>query len=397
MTKTERFIRYGVATDLSTKAVRAGLTVSSAKAQSRDVIGNKFGLSNDEVDIIKNAITRKPIDMDVLYTLLQRSNFVCNLCKGQKGHAYIIHHIEEYELSQDNSYQNLIVLCPNDHDLAHRSGLTLGVSKVQLRKAKHDWEAQVELQNVQRAAQSIDVNDDAIDYINVKRIEERCVRLFGAIPKTTLTDRLKRKRILDEAGSFDQKYVQSELSGGRYLFDYMNSMESDHYKQLMEKIATRTDFDDLSTAAASGHRAVKHLEGAYCYFIGGVCSKRPRLPLTNNTPAIRMHYTTKKICIEWLLDPMFLYSMSSIGRMGSKNRYIIYCLVRTVDLDSNGAQTHVTASPLLIAQPKKYVDKTPAIGYQRLYERYKEDGWIEDEEIINQDEEEVLMDEDEGT
>ncbi|MNY81462.1 hypothetical protein D3C86_2230450 [compost metagenome] len=60
-------------------------------------------------------------------------------------------------------------------------------------------------------------------------------------------------------------------------------------------------------------------------------------------------------------------SMSAIARIGGTNRYIIYCLVRTVEKLEDGSVL-VKASPLLIAQPTKYVDKTPAISYQKRYE-----------------------------
>lgn len=73
-------------------------------------------------------------------------------------------------------------------------------------------------------------------------------------------------------------------------------------------------------------------------------------------------------------------SMSAIVRIGGKNRYIIYCLVRTVDEREDGSVL-VKASPLLIAQPTKYVDKTPAIGYQKKYERYVEAGLIDEDDF----------------
>lgn len=91
-----------------------------------------------------------------------------------------------------------------------------------------------------------------------------------------------------------------------------------------------------------------------------------------------MYYSRKKLRIEWILDPSFLMSMSAIVRVGGKNRYIIYCLVRTVDERADGSIL-VKASPLLIAQPTRYVDKTPTIAYQKLYEKYLEEGLIDDD------------------
>jgi hypothetical protein len=358
-----KFVQYGISTALAAKADRAGLTVSKARALSQKDMLSRYGLSVDEAKAIATAVRRAVIHPDTLQVILERSNFLCCVCKGEKGAAYMIHHIVEYEKTQNNSYANLAVLCPTDHDLAHRGGLTLRLSAGQIRKAKASWEKQVEVANAQRAAQKIDVSDNAIDYVNVKRIEELCVRLFKKIPQTTLMHSLKAVGILKNDGSFDQKYVYKNLSGGRYLFDYSTHQETEHYKQLLQQIAKVTDFVDLDAAISARRSRLKEAEGRYAFFIGGVCAKGPTMPITTATPAIVMHYSRKKVRVEWILDPMFLMSMSAIARIGGKNRYIIYCLVRTVDIQ-RGESVLVRASPLLIAQPTTYVDKTPAVRYK---------------------------------
>lgn len=365
-------LQYGVASDLAMKANSAGLTVTKARSLSQRDMILKFGLSAAEAKFLSHCVRRKPINEQIVHLLLERSNFVCCVCKGQKGLSYVIHHIVGYEKTQDNTYNNLIVLCPVDHDLAHQSGLTLRLTESQLLITKANWERQVELANAQRAAQLIEINDDAIDYVNVKRIEELCVRLFKEIPQTTLTGSLRRAGILGAGGSFDQKYVQTNLSGGRYLFDYVTHQETEHYKQLMQKIAMVTAFIDLDSTANAGYAALKASEGHYAFFIGGVCAKGPDLPITASTPTILLNYSRKHLRIEWILDPIFMISMSAITRIGGKNRYIIYCLVRTVELQADKV-TLVRASPLLIAQPSKWVDKTPAIAYERRYAEYIDD------------------------
>lgn len=345
---------------------------------------SKYGLSASEAKTLAAAVRRAGIDSNVVQLLLERSNFVCCVCKGAKSPAYIIHHIVEYEKTQDNKYKNLAVLCPTDHDLAHQGGLTLRLTEDQVRKAKSTWEKQVAVANAQRAAQKIEVSDDAIDYVNVKRIEELCVRLFKKIPQTALTVNLKAAGILKNDGSFDQKYVQANLSGGRYLFDYITHQETEHYKQLMQKVAAVIDFIDLDAVLSADLTQLEGSEGKYAFFIGGVYARGPDLPITASTPAVVMHYSRKRIRIEWILDPVFLMSMSAISRIGGKNRYIIYCLVRTVDVRQDGSVL-VKASPLLIAQPTKYVDKTPMIGYQKKYERYVEAGLIDEDEFDDED------------
>ncbi|MEZ9827619.1 HNH endonuclease signature motif containing protein [Vibrio cyclitrophicus] len=372
----EKFLQYGVTETLADKAINNGLTVSKCRTLSQKDMVSKYNMEPNEAKILAKRTKRQPIDSDVLYQLLENSNYTCNICKGSKGVSYVVHHIEEYEITQDNGYHNLIVLCPNDHDLAHSSGLAMGITKEQLVKSKLSWEKSVELANLERASKLININDDAIDYVNIYRIEEFCVNLFSKIPETTITTHLKTRGILNSNNSFDQKYVQNSLSNGRYLFDYINSSETEHYKQLLKKIIGVTDFLNLDE-----HLNVKSLKsgvlnGKYAYFTGGVCAKGVSTPITKETQSVLMHYTRRKFRIEWVLDPMFLMSMSAINRIGGKNRYIIYCLIRSVMKDDETSQWIIKASPLLIALPSTFVDKTPVIAYEKQYNKYVELGWI---------------------
>ncbi|WP_213879510.1 HNH endonuclease signature motif containing protein [Pseudomonas sp. dw_358] len=359
----QNLVKYGVPSNLADKSIAAGLTVTNIRATSQKTIVGKYGMSKDEAIFLKKAVMRQPIDSDTVQTLLERSNFRCCVCKGDQSAGFVIHHIVEYEKTQDNDYDNLIVLCPNDHDRAHQGGLSLTISESNLRQAKEKWEQQVEIVNAQRAARSILIRDDAIDYINVNRIEELCVRLFGEIPQTTMTSSLQNLKILDSRGSFNQKYVETNISGGQYLFDYVSSHEAEHYRQLMTIIATKIDFADLDPALPKTKK-LKSLEGYYVYFTGGVSAKGPILPFSHATPPITMRYSKRKKKIEWHLEPKYLMSISAIARIGGTNRYTIYCLIRSVSKQENG-EILITASPLLIAQPMKYIDKTPIIAYAR--------------------------------
>lgn len=371
--KSEGFIQYGVQSDLANRAASEGLTVTKARSLSVNDLVDKFALTQLESNAIKEAVKRKPIDKDTLYTLLERSNYLCNICKGHKSNSFIVHHIKSYARTQNNDYYNLVVLCPADHDLAHNSGLSLGITPRQLLRAKNNWELDVVKGNAARAAQTVEVNDGAIDYINIRRIEELCLQVTGKLPATRVSKSLTAKGILDAEGHFQQKFVQENLSGGRFLFDYINSGEALHYRDLMANIAGRLEFSDLSDAIDHGKKRVIALEGKHAFFIGGVYSNRANMPITSSTPMVVMHYTKRKIRIEWQLDPNYLFSMSAIGRQGSKNRYIIYCLVRTVDTDSTSGQLLVKASPLLIAQPSRYANRIPEIGWKHRNADYIDD------------------------
>lgn len=366
MAGVEKLTRYGVASPLAERTIEAGLGASKIRALARADLVSKFGLSVEDADELKKCLVRQAIDKDVMEMLLERSNHTCCLCKGVKSHAIIIHHIVEYKVSQDNSYANLAVLCPSDHDRAHRpGGLSLGLSVEQIRNAKRAWEQQVELHNVQQAARAIEINDEAIDYINIKRIEDMCVRRFGAMPTTGISAALQRSRIIDDTLRFDEKFVRKNLSGGSYLFDYINSSETEHYRQLLVALAEVVHFEDLGEAARSGVRKLQALVGKHVFFIGGVTSLRPSRPITRVSEGFAFVHKTRKAVIRWDADPNYLMSSSSISRQGQVNHYIIYGLVRTVHKPSSGHPVQVTCSPLLVAQPSISIDRTPNIAYQR--------------------------------
>jgi 5-methylcytosine-specific restriction endonuclease McrA len=151
-TNLVKFLQYGVSQELGQRAVTAGLTITKVRTASQKDIKDK-GFTGEEAKALKAAVVRQPIDEAVLLSLLENSNYLCNCCKGDKGQSFIVHHIEEYSTSQDNSYDNLIVLCPTCHDQAHRSPtqLTLSITPEMLRYNKANWEPEVERRNAERA------------------------------------------------------------------------------------------------------------------------------------------------------------------------------------------------------------------------------------------------------
>ena len=81
----DRFIQYGVASDLAEKAVAAGLTVTKVRSLSQKDMVSKFGMTADEAKELSRCVQRVAIDKDIIQHLLEASNFTCNVCKGQKG------------------------------------------------------------------------------------------------------------------------------------------------------------------------------------------------------------------------------------------------------------------------------------------------------------------------
>jgi hypothetical protein len=322
---------------------------------------------------LKQAVKRAPIDDETVETLLRRSNYLCAVCKGMKGTSYIIHHIVPHEVSQNNSYANLIVLCPNDHDMAHQSGLAMRITKEQLHLAKWHWEQEVELHNAQAAAREIKVSEGSIHFANVRRIEELCLNLFGSMPETTMTQSLRAQNILNTAGLFNEVYVRKHLSNGRFLFNYFNAGETRHYRELMKMISGKIDFSDLSNAIDHGVRTTKAMQGKYAYFIGGVRGRGPDFPITPASPPMLMHYKKRRVRVEWQIDPNFVMSNTSYGMLTGSVHLIVYCFVQSIGQDSVSKDWLVRAQPLLIAHPLISLNKKPGVAYDREHEKERDD------------------------
>lgn len=145
MSLKETYIQYGVPSNWAHEYELKGISASTFKITSKKNLIDKYQIPEKQIKLVKNYLVRQPIEDSVVQKLLENNGFVCCLCQGKKSDAYIIHHIVEYSLTRDNKYANLAVVCPNDHDLAHRTGvmLTNQITEKQIREAKKSWELQV--------------------------------------------------------------------------------------------------------------------------------------------------------------------------------------------------------------------------------------------------------------
>lgn len=183
----DNLLRYGVSNQLASKAAGNGLTITKIKTLSISEIESLFSMTDAEARELKTCVIREPIDKNIASQLLSASNFTCSLCKGVKSHAYIIHHITPHAQTQDNSYNNLIVLCPSDHDLAHRPGaLTLGIPKDQLISQKLAWEAEVRMLNTQAATRDVNFTVSENTHLNREDDVKTLQYLMYFIPFTSL-------------------------------------------------------------------------------------------------------------------------------------------------------------------------------------------------------------------
>jgi hypothetical protein len=116
--KIINLIAVGIDSKLAEKIVSKGYTLSKLKSASKTDLSTKF--ESGDVSSIVEATKRKPISSDTINRLVQESDWKCCICWDiSKETPLVIHHIIEHSKTQDDRYENLVLLCLNHHALAH--------------------------------------------------------------------------------------------------------------------------------------------------------------------------------------------------------------------------------------------------------------------------------------
>ena len=164
MSIANTYIQYGVPNTWAADYEQKGISVNTFKNTPKKDLISKYNIQANQIKMVKECLVRQPIDESVVQKLLERNRYVCCLCKGQKGSAFIIHHIVEYSKTKDNKYSNLAVLCLNDHELAHRSltgvSLAIKITAKHIRESKKNWEEEVIKENKKKATAKLPTPND---------------------------------------------------------------------------------------------------------------------------------------------------------------------------------------------------------------------------------------------
>lgn len=129
-----------VPSDLAAKAVSAGFTLTKIKNATREDLLRAF--TKEEVELLRTNTQRRPIPDGVILRLVDEYHWRCCVCWDyDRIQPVVLHHIEEHARTQDDSYDNLVLLCPNHHASAHtKSDIAQPpLPAPLLRKLKEDW------------------------------------------------------------------------------------------------------------------------------------------------------------------------------------------------------------------------------------------------------------------
>ena len=377
----ETLIKYGIDKNLASVAHRKSLTVTAIRATSKKNLIEKYNLSDVQAAKLKLAVTRTPIDDAVAEQLLYNNSYTCCLCKGTKSDAFVIHHIEHYNVSQDNSYENLAVLCPNDHELAHREGEALAnkIKPSQIKAGKRKWESLVSSRQLISAALEQDTGE--LDFISIHRVSELCLTVHGGIPDTQLSAKLRNIGLLDDDGYINPEYYERKNininTPLRFFALFGSTALTAHYLYLLTGCFSKLDVHDLDNLL--NKKSVEEgLIGKYCVYTGGVYGKEYHGEVTPDSEPTHIYFKRRNFIVEWKVNPMYICSMTAAGRISSRPVYLIYGKVLNVYNveDKEKTKIKIEIRPYAFGNSPYAKDRTPLIHYDRQYDDYLEDQFI---------------------
>lgn len=111
-------LSVGIDEKLANKVIINNYTKSSFSTATKKKLLENF--TEDEIKQVWEKTKRKSIPKNTLIKLISECDWKCCICQDfTSSQAIVIHHIEEYSISLDDSYNNLILLCLNHHGVAH--------------------------------------------------------------------------------------------------------------------------------------------------------------------------------------------------------------------------------------------------------------------------------------
>jgi hypothetical protein len=123
----------GLSTDLVEKVGHHGHTVGILRNYSRKALTQFY--TEEEAEVIYRGVRRQPIPAEVLDRIRFLSHEVCCYCAdGFSARPYQIHHIVEHAQTQDDSEENLMLVCPTHHAVIPLAGHSVEAQKQERRK-----------------------------------------------------------------------------------------------------------------------------------------------------------------------------------------------------------------------------------------------------------------------
>lgn len=322
-----KLISVGVNDERAKALVVDGYSLSKLRKFSTEEL-KKLKLLDVEIQNIKDT-NRIPPNEATVYEVIHKSGSTCCIC--QIPHQpFIIHHIDEYSKTQDNSEGNLVLVCLNDHDRVHaRSNISKNLSPDMVRDLKKKWEEKIEKRSIDQYLHPTDNGKTCHwDYINIRYLEQlpfdpTSLNSFAYLLAEGAIDRNGRI-LLDNILKIAGDNLEYLYNYGRIPVRPLFNFHMDLIKRIINANKVRYIQLDPSFTVDSIKECLQQivlLEGRF-YFKRGEKSKF--------SCPILVHGVFNRVRIEFEIDDFLFTSSSARGHLSGHNNTVSFLIVRDV-------------------------------------------------------------------
>ena len=164
---------------------------------------------------------------------MYKSRNTCCICRDSTK-SIVVHHIEEWNVSKNNSEENLVVLCVDDHDKAHtKKELSKNLTSDLIKSSKIKWEKEVK-EHVENLLNNQIFKELNVLPVKISELKEKWFNFFKALGwKVELVD-----------NPIDKLKYDFKVFGNKEIV--FRVYDIDEINHLLNKDLLIQDFDDES-------------------------------------------------------------------------------------------------------------------------------------------------------
>lgn len=239
------FLARGLSLDEASLLEGTGIKISLLRSKPVEELV-ALGLTEKSAKNLRGR-TRPPIPPQVVNDLIFRAAATCCVCQTAEK-PFIFHHIQAWEEGGGHDYENLVLLCLEHHDHAHRKGgLAQQLSGETIRSLKAQWTDAVAQRQSTAINEALSAEPVHWDYVNHNRLFELMLTLGVPFHEQRQFGRLRRLGIIASDGVIQDPKLWSTGLPESYLYDvYEGLYLHDYIKGLLSELIPRLAIRNVS-------------------------------------------------------------------------------------------------------------------------------------------------------
>ncbi|WP_159875951.1 HNH endonuclease signature motif containing protein [Aquitalea denitrificans] len=324
-------------------------TISSL-LQKTDAELIALGLSANHISAIRDS-NRPAIPVAVLRKVLDDSWRTCCVCH-KPGRPIVVHHIKAWGNGGTHDEDNLVILCLEHHDEAHRiGGLSLKLTPDAIRTAKKKWISSSK--KIRKSYEERLLNPHHRStrwyWIHVDNLRDKTARSpsLGSNLSNEHINELKKNNFIDSNGNINPDSIWKECLGKpikNYLFDSSEAQLMGIYiSDLLGRFIDSSSVLDITEMLGDKDILENYLAvGSLIYF-------RHRLEIKKNFPLVQANIYKTDIHIEfhfnlWTSLNQTAHGIHTVANMAERS-----VVGEISSIGRKGDQLHICISPLGIS------------------------------------------------